>query len=731
MCHATGAVCGSDTLIHPQRLQERQLIMVQIWALIVGIEQYGAHDDWPNVHGAKKDAENVKDYLTQDLGVPSSHVRALIDSQATRAHILSSFKEHLIDNDDIQYGDAIMFHYSGHGSLCKAPEGWPIIDRADADDDERGMLEVIVPYDESMPADQPGKLICSIPDRTMGALLEKVAKVHGDNITVVLDCCYSGHGTRRNQATFRDHFSVRGIDCSSLAPLDAQVDLDLWGARATDFDAGGETEQSYVRGAFTERRSKSHILMAACGQRQVALGSDQGGLFTTYWLKALRRTDIYPRSYAEILKHVKRDFDSLRAEWPGVRQSPQCEGITRDRIVFREALFNQQDFPVVLTGDNVPPNHCRIEAGVLHGVQINTSFELYQTDMASGISKTTLGLVVAKEVFTSYCYAELADGVRFSNKRAFALVSQWNHPLKFAIMDRTPGSGNSQNILKALQERLDSTLSKAARYVERVEDDRDADLVFEVDRDEIVFRRRDVYLRDLATQSPRVDSSDMEDYFPGILSSMARFNFYLSQTNTLHPLAGRMQLELHLLDRNSTFDFLDDDLELGEARSLKQQVLFKNNEAAITCNPLDGYAFVLRNTTSIPLYAYLMYFDPSSYAIELWYSPFEPDSATLLPSQTLQIGASPEHRTDIRFFLSPGEERDTSYIKVFLSDTPLNLAFMEQDPACGVDEHGHKIVRKRGNIINSTVEVKPLGGIWDSLEYKITVLAEEPASKKD
>ncbi len=208
-----------------------------IWALLVGIKKY-SHPSLPDVLGADMDVLKVEQYLVEDLKVPASNIVTLRDENATRAEILSRFKGHLTDNKDIKPGDALMFHFSGHGGRVTAPPKWPIPDDAVLAQDGPA-IEVFLPYDEGE-EDEDGFEIPSIPDRTLAALLDDAAIAHGRNITVVLDCCSSGHGTRGCEDD-GSQFVPRGVSSSLLTKLREDTDRHIWGSPLVGKGSGPET----------------------------------------------------------------------------------------------------------------------------------------------------------------------------------------------------------------------------------------------------------------------------------------------------------------------------------------------------------------------------------------------------------------------------------------------------------------------------------------------------------
>jgi hypothetical protein len=228
------------------------------WALLVGIQHY-QYDLLEEVPGAGKDVENFRNYLLHDLQVPPSHIYTLCDGEATRQAILHAFQQHLVDNPAIGVGDPLIFHFSGHGTRGPAPQSWPMSWRAREDADH--MLEMIVPYDAvGDPRVGRDSRPSGIPDRTLGALLRRAAERHGRNITVILDCCNSGHGTRHWGGAKGNHWT-RSIDPTYVGLLKDDTDQLLWGG-----DEPAIPRQSYLRSAFVDRNEDTHVLLAACGR---------------------------------------------------------------------------------------------------------------------------------------------------------------------------------------------------------------------------------------------------------------------------------------------------------------------------------------------------------------------------------------------------------------------------------------------------------------------------------
>ncbi|KAJ7926216.1 hypothetical protein B0H13DRAFT_1471272, partial [Mycena leptocephala] len=136
-----------------------------------------------SLKGSVNDANDLKDFLTQFLRVPKSHIKFITDRNATRANILSTFQTHLISNTAIRTGDAIIIFYAGHGSRVDTPNSRY---------NTSGKVETICPHDERC-SDKRGGYIHGIPDYTVHTLLQKLAARRATTwSTAIFDCCHAG-----------------------------------------------------------------------------------------------------------------------------------------------------------------------------------------------------------------------------------------------------------------------------------------------------------------------------------------------------------------------------------------------------------------------------------------------------------------------------------------------------------------------------------------------------------
>jgi len=262
-------------------------------ALLVGINRYkipGA-----DLRGCVNDVKNMKFVLSRYYGFANKDIRTLTDLQATKKAIQAAVTK-LIGK--ARAGDVLVFHYSGHGSNVPDRTG----DEADARD------EILCPTD----LDWQDPLL----DDWLRVEFDKLpAEV---NLTVIMDCCYSGTNTRAIQP--RD---AKRIERYLPCPLDLL---------ATE---SGRRLRGTVRGRRTELRRASRrgdivnvnmpeLLITGCRSTQTSadayIGTTYNGALTYNLVAAIngRKGKLsYKDLHALTIQSLKKGrFD----------QVPQLEG---------------------------------------------------------------------------------------------------------------------------------------------------------------------------------------------------------------------------------------------------------------------------------------------------------------------------------------------------------------------------------------------------------------------
>lgn len=97
----------------------------------------------------------------------------LLDEQATRHNIIDAFQK-LAKNDKIKKDDSIFIFYAGHGAQVLPPKRLTKIIGCPE------KVELIIPYGSLFDAKDHQHM--AIPDFTLAALLDKIAKEKGNHI---------------------------------------------------------------------------------------------------------------------------------------------------------------------------------------------------------------------------------------------------------------------------------------------------------------------------------------------------------------------------------------------------------------------------------------------------------------------------------------------------------------------------------------------------------------------
>ncbi|MGC4120180.1 MAG: caspase family protein [Myxococcales bacterium] len=310
-CFAALAALAAPPAAPPKRL-----------ALVVGIDAYDRGpapeaERWSSLHGAARDARLVADELRHR----GFEVLPLVDSEATKEHIVTAFREHLVAR--AAAGDVAVFHFSGHGQQVPDDDG----------DEEDGYDETLVPFDTAGIHDGSRNL----RDDLLGTLLgELTAKTR--NVLVVLDSCHSGTGTRGN--------GLRGGPPSGPPAASRRSGKD-------DGPLLGNSE-GVGKGYVVLSASRSNQL----AQEYVPHPGQTTGAFTWFLLSALASSP--PRAtYAQVFERARA---GLLAHTVG--QDPVIEG-DLDAVAFSGEAGAAARFFRARLEERV----ARVEAGKLHGLQ--------------------------------------------------------------------------------------------------------------------------------------------------------------------------------------------------------------------------------------------------------------------------------------------------------------------------------------------------------------------------
>ncbi|RXW11756.1 hypothetical protein EST38_g14099 [Candolleomyces aberdarensis] len=313
--------------------------------------------------GATRDADAVNNYLQTDLRVPEDQIINLRNGSATRSEIIAAFKS-MRNNSRIKHMDPILIYFAGHGG--------------ESGDSSAPKTQSLIPVDFSP------KKVYPIPDRTVAALINGIAQKRGNNITVILDCCHSGSGTRGGS---NDESIVRGCQLDDGAIPD-HLDLDILK------DSSADTRGLSIAKGFAVKDMRSHILLAACSANELARedtvkrgpDSDARGRFTAALLTLLRSVSPNQITYSDVLTRI-----------PSINgQNPQCEGYHKNRILFDKQVRATKFFAFEV---NLVDKSYILEAGRAHGITENSEFTLFRNrDVVFKPGEAPLAVMKAKKI---------------------------------------------------------------------------------------------------------------------------------------------------------------------------------------------------------------------------------------------------------------------------------------------------------------------------------------------
>jgi hypothetical protein len=374
-------------------------------ALIVAISAYGSPPPDPltktprmayRTLNAKNDVPLVRGALMQQ-GFAEENIRLLADSAATRDGILAAFDQLVRASGE---GDVVVIHYSGHGHQI-----------ADDDGDEMdGYDEVLVPYGAPSNFVEGYRGELHVRDDEVGAFLQRLRRKVGPtgNVTVFLDACYSGTGTRG-----ADELPSRGEPQPLGPPAPVTTARGAEPVDATGFELPEPGTRS-AGGVLADDRLAPFAVLSAASHKEVAWetydvdGTTKVGSLSYALARSIPRLE--PGDSYRVL------FDYVVEAMAGkVPQAPQLEG-DRDVDVFGNRLRAQAPYAEV---DTVLGDAAIITAGSLLGVNEGSVVEFHRRGTADPGAATPLvtGTVTAS--------TPLASRVRLEGAAPAGLNTAW------------------------------------------------------------------------------------------------------------------------------------------------------------------------------------------------------------------------------------------------------------------------------------------------------------------
>ena len=252
-------------------------------ALLVGINDYERIRD---LRGCHNDVTNYRDVLMKYLGYTNKDIRVLIDARATESAIKERM-EWLCK--DMEAGDEIFFHFSGHGSQIRDRDGDELRDGKD---------EILCCYGMAWDS---GYITDDYIDEWFKRLAAKADNVKVD---MVLDCCHSGVGAPVQQKY--DPYAATNDMILTPTRLGEQTDVvSRYLKPPLDIELRSANEElnttRFAIGKFMQRNrvitegTKSvpnHAIWSGCGEAQTSadalIRGSYNGAFSYYFCKHVR-----------------------------------------------------------------------------------------------------------------------------------------------------------------------------------------------------------------------------------------------------------------------------------------------------------------------------------------------------------------------------------------------------------------------------------------------------------
>lgn len=404
-------------------------------ALLIGANQYPNLEERWWLKGPANDVQLVAQYLTTEAPVPfaSENVTVLSDGVAgSTPPTLGAIRGAFADlTAEVQPGDFVYLHFSGHGTQA------PALDPATELD---GLDELFLPVDIGPWSDQVGAVENALVDDEIGALIDGL-RAEGANVWAVFDSCHSGTATRAVTSA-EDDVRVRQLPPEALG-----IDVDaVEVSRSVDPRA---TEAPFDRGAG----QGSFVAFFAAQTNEVTPeknlprgkpGRKPQGVFTWTLMETLAE---YPNAtYGQLGQEVLRRYAVKNL----AKSTPLFEG-DLDQVVFGGeggARVSQWQAEVSDAGFLIP-------AGTLHGLSEGAVLAVMGSAAASDAE--ALGFVELTSVET---FSSMARGVEKDGKVLPAelpkgiTLRKLDEALDFTLTVALPmaGSGPADALLSVLGE---------------------------------------------------------------------------------------------------------------------------------------------------------------------------------------------------------------------------------------------------------------------------------------
>lgn len=280
-------------------------------ALLVGINDYNApiRDGRaklgssgrviPDLQACTNDVVAMRAALTAHWGFKVVDRDVLVDQQASRKAIMDALDRLATESGP---GDVVFFYYSGHGSRIENPDS----------DEQDKMDETLVPADAVLGVND-------IRDKELAVKFNAIlaAITSSGNLTVILDSCHSGSGTRDPEL---GSWNKQASPGKWVGPIPKGPAAAPWENGALVISAARDDEEALedrrrqpYRGAF------SGALMDVMNEKQTSLTAQELVELTRARMKVNRKFTQEPTLEALDARKKKGLFGEVAGDFKGVR----------------------------------------------------------------------------------------------------------------------------------------------------------------------------------------------------------------------------------------------------------------------------------------------------------------------------------------------------------------------------------------------------------------------------
>jgi hypothetical protein len=255
-------------------------------ALLIGINKYTSSIG--SLRGSVNDVELIEHLITKHYDfVSGQDIKKLVDEQATTQNILSELDLLVAD---AQPGDVLFLYYSGHGAQ--------ILNEGN-DLEEDGYDEILCPIDVNW------------KDKVINddQLQERFKRVPaGVNLTVILDCCYSG-GNNDGQPIYDPRLlTEQTASTTRFARSPLYENVNIKSRRKMTQDLGAA------------------IMISACREDQLAhealIETKVYGVATSFMVKILTNNE-FDLDYQQLIEKTAEDISTTRFFQDPVLSGPE------------------------------------------------------------------------------------------------------------------------------------------------------------------------------------------------------------------------------------------------------------------------------------------------------------------------------------------------------------------------------------------------------------------------